>query len=192
MKKLILTYTLFLFLGGSLLAQHDEPIQQQDIITMSKPAEEQGLPVVTDIIFGEDGVVDSKLVVSSQDEIMGASFSSTVAKEVDGSEDGAGIDGNNTNSIVNGEGIEKENVHTNCGELTVYPNPARDYVNITLPTRKTYDIYLYDMLGSQKASWTFTDSDQERLDLSEFQTGIYFIQAVCGPETKTLRIKIVK
>lgn len=79
-----------------------------------------------------------------------------------------------------------------CQEVMVYPNPAKDYTILSLPNRANYQATLYDMTGKKRAAWRVSNRLEERLDLSNMETGLYFLQVGCGSETKTIQIKIVK
>lgn len=190
MKKSILTFTFFLFLGATLFAQDNRPAVEDEIILMTRTAQQQGLPVVTDIIFIQNvEVMTAEEVTPNEEEVSNISSSYNFVRGGPSIED---LDAaNNVDSVEDGSN-QRKGTHDYCSEATVYPNPANSYTNLILPTREDYDVYLFDMVGNQKMYWTFTNTLSERLDLMDFQTGIYFIQLVCGDKTQTLRLKIVK
>lgn len=190
MRKSILSFTFFLLCGLTIFAQDSAPVVEEDIISVLRVTQGQGLPVVTDIIF----IQEDKELIQVEWLVPDNEVSRTTSTT---SVDETSISDNDFNAVSNVGFIEDkasrmESTENHCSEARVYPNPAKFYTNLVLPTRKTYDVYLLDILGKQKMHWTFSNTQNERLYLAEFQTGIYFLQLVCGSKTKTLRLKIVK
>jgi hypothetical protein len=71
--------------------------------------------------------------------------------------------------------------------ISIYPNPVADFMNIK--TNQTIDsVKLYN-LQTQIVDFTYTISDGElQLDLSNCQSGIYFVKIKTDELTKTYRI----
>ncbi len=80
--------------------------------------------------------------------------------------------------------------------LSVYPNPVKDKVNITLskiafdPNKNKADIYLTDALGKslQKAGF---QGEEISFDMSSYLPGIYYLSIIVNDKEK-FEYKIVK
>ena len=73
-------------------------------------------------------------------------------------------------------------------EIAVYPNPAQDYVTITLPDMATAHINLYTTMGQKMMGSTVTGT--QTLDVSGLQTGIYILEV--KNNTNTYNVKVIK
>jgi len=74
------------------------------------------------------------------------------------------------------------------GDLTYYPNPIEDILNINYSDNIT-QINIFDILGKQKKSFD-TNSKEININLSDLSTGIYLVELKTS--TKKQVIKIVK
>jgi hypothetical protein len=72
--------------------------------------------------------------------------------------------------------------------LRVYPNPTSDYLDIELVKLQEIEVELYDTYG--RHLFTYDDTNINRIDLSKFENGIYFL-IVKTEDFRSLR-KIVK
>jgi hypothetical protein len=73
--------------------------------------------------------------------------------------------------------------------IKAYPNPAQQSFNIELPNQQTFNLFVYDVTGKkiyQRTNATGTT----KIDCSNFNTGIYFVQAV--NEKMVLSCKFIK
>ena len=85
----------------------------------------------------------------------------------------------------------------NTTQFTVYPNPANDYTSIAISLDKTEKIILtiVDLLGkeiSKEEKVLFSGGNTERLDVSNFQNGVYFINLQVGSKITTQKLVITK
>lgn len=76
--------------------------------------------------------------------------------------------------------MAEENTTGNAPEFSVYPNPTDGIINLELPSISSYKIQIsiFDLNGKiihQKAIIK-TGNEPERIDLSSFASGIYFIR----------------
>ncbi|MFN4972440.1 MAG: T9SS type A sorting domain-containing protein [Bacteroidota bacterium] len=60
--------------------------------------------------------------------------------------------------------------------LSVYPNPATEYVMVDVPSKTSTAIEVYNVLGSKVHTHQHESGAQARLDLSDLQKGVYFIR----------------
>ena len=58
-------------------------------------------------------------------------------------------------------------------DVSVYPNPANDFLNVELPTNESYDYQFLDASGKIVATGEVFGSGQ--IQLSVFQAGVYFL-----------------
>ncbi|HPF11555.1 MAG TPA: T9SS type A sorting domain-containing protein [Flavobacteriaceae bacterium] len=72
-------------------------------------------------------------------------------------------------------------------QFSIYPNPARDYVNITSVNSGEKQVQIFDVLGKQVMNQTVTNG----LNISKLNSGIYLVKISQGntSETKKLVVK---
>ena len=85
----------------------------------------------------------------------------------------------------------------NTTQFTIYPNPANDYTSIAISVDKTEKVTLtiVDLLGkeiSKEEKVLFSGKSTERLDVSNFQNGVYFINLQVGNKLTTQKLVITK
>jgi len=64
---------------------------------------------------------------------------------------------------------------TQDNSIEIYPNPAKDILNIYNPENNAIDVIISDVTGKTILSNKLTDSSS-KIDISDFVTGIYFIR----------------
>lgn len=78
--------------------------------------------------------------------------------------------------------------------LNVYPNPARENINITYNGLENQtQIHLYDLTGKEVLTQVWNNGiglNQEQVDVSQLQQGVYFLTLVSGNKTTTQKIII--
>jgi uncharacterized protein YjdB len=72
---------------------------------------------------------------------------------------------------------------TDLDGVSVYPNPARDYVIIS---NYPEQIMLFDQLGKQ-VGISFSEGDNQKIDLSHMSPGIYFLKTQNGESAKVIK-----
>ena len=85
----------------------------------------------------------------------------------------------------------------NTTQFTVYPNPTNDYTSIAISLDKTEKVILtiVDLLGkeiSKEEKVFYSGTTTERLDVSNFQNGVYFINLHVGNKITTQKLVITK
>jgi len=60
--------------------------------------------------------------------------------------------------------------------LTVYPNPAKDIISISVPSKNAVTIEIFNVLGSKVKVYQHEGGETAKIDVSELQKGIYFIR----------------
>jgi hypothetical protein len=60
--------------------------------------------------------------------------------------------------------------------ISVYPNPVADIVNISLKEAQNANVVIYNVLGESVLNTRSTDSDNIAIDMSELNSGIYWIE----------------
>ncbi|WP_431159335.1 T9SS type A sorting domain-containing protein, partial [Winogradskyella poriferorum] len=62
-------------------------------------------------------------------------------------------------------------------DFNLYPNPARDVINLEFNTNNAVDLQIrvFDMLGKQVLQSTSVQQDRMTLDISDLSLGTYFI-----------------
>lgn len=72
-------------------------------------------------------------------------------------------------------------------QLSIFPNPATSVVNFpTLPQQGNYRLSLYNILGVKVADVPYTN----KLDISNYQTGIYYYHVTDGDALYTGKLQI--
>ena len=94
--------------------------------------------------------------------------------------------------------VNRNNSDNVDSQLNVYPNPTNGWVNLTLASdiiQDSYEVKILDYLGRELMSEAI-DSENllntYKMDLSEFDAGIYSIQLTVGGEDITKRIFLTK
>ena len=85
-------------------------------------------------------------------------------------------------------GLEKAATLDN--QLRVFPNPAHDYLTVTLPDNGTrHDVRVFNILGEEVFRET-TLSRELKVNLDALKKGVYFVE-VNGTDSKASRKFIV-
>ena len=59
--------------------------------------------------------------------------------------------------------------------VVIYPNPVKTELNISFPLKGEHTVKIYNIIGEKITEQTVYDDDHIRFNLSDFQTGVYFI-----------------
>ena len=78
-------------------------------------------------------------------------------------------------------------VENNIG-AAVYPNPAREYLNIE--AEGLMNVTLYNMVG-QKVFEQNVDADEFVLDMTSMENGVYMLKVVSRKGEMTQRISVI-
>ncbi len=75
-------------------------------------------------------------------------------------------------------------------KLTVYPNPVTDFLHVTGASLNTYSLkaMLYSTDGRLLESYIL-DASNQKLNLSNFASGIYFLKVYSGNISKTIKVE---
>jgi len=92
---------------------------------------------------------------------------------------------------ISSDVLSVDNV-TNILDVTMYPNPASDYVNISVPNgAQKASIVIFDQLGRQVLTETHdTASSNYRIQLESFAQGLYYVKIAVGSATVTKKLII--
>lgn len=80
-------------------------------------------------------------------------------------------------------------------QMTVYPNPVTDYLNISFKDMagSAFGIAVYDVAGKQVYKKESTDNtSNETIDFSGFSSGMYILNIVQNASKKSKSFKIIK
>ena len=88
---------------------------------------------------------------------------------------------NAENSIVKLHSLSGEETRLDS-DIQIYPNPANDFLNVQIADEEVQFIQIYGVNGALMKSLEINQGTQ-RIDISELQTGMYFIQIQSGEET---------
>jgi len=69
--------------------------------------------------------------------------------------------------------------------VTVYPNPASDFIQVKLPVSITATAYVYDINGRQVASQSVENSDHVKFGINNLSKGYYFVKLQNGKTNYT-------
>ncbi len=113
---------------------------------------------------------------------------------------GSFADSQLTNFCLNGPGInaymsvqEKNTDETIQKSFNVYPNPAKEVLNITAVNfDKNAVIRITDVTGSVKYMISLKEMDSRSLDISKFEPGLYFISILGDNDSNKNRLKFIK
>ena len=77
-------------------------------------------------------------------------------------------------------------------ELSVYPNPASDIINLRMSNAGAADYFLYDMAGRLLVKGAMAAETPVQLDLSRFDNGVYYVAVVGDKIRVTKKIVIAR
>ena len=76
--------------------------------------------------------------------------------------------------------------------VSLFPNPFKDYLNISLAQAGNYEIRVYDLTGKEVFRTDVEQNDGVRLNLSHLNSGTYIIGIADRTNRKFAALKIVK
>ena len=79
---------------------------------------------------------------------------------------------------------------SNENNLSIYPNPTKDYLFIETSSLQNAQIEIFNATGKQISKQQFSQSNKYRVNLQELKTGIYFIRIYI--DSQYLMKKIIK
>ena len=71
--------------------------------------------------------------------------------------------------------------------VKMFPNPARDTVQFSVNSNENLDIQIFDMLGK---SVMRVDNVRNAVNISELNSGLYFVQMTLGTQQATKKLVI--
>lgn len=73
--------------------------------------------------------------------------------------------------------------------VSMYPNPASNVLNIVLPDNYELNgtVKVYNTLGQMVYNTSLSASNHHSIDVSGYQSGVYFVKVQNGSQTKTLQ-----
>jgi hypothetical protein len=74
----------------------------------------------------------------------------------------------------------------NAFKMQVYPNPIKDILTISADTEIT-TIAIYNLIGQQVFAKSI-NTNQDKIDVSSFQAGTYFVKVQANSDSKTFKI----
>jgi len=179
MKKILSIFILlaFLFVGEALHAQAASPESEQD----TKP--------VIDLVMSPKGE-DVVTFVESRNEsnstvVVGEEATNNIGQnqlEDTAYTDNEEIDESGTKTVQ-----EKREL---LNSIVTYPNPANFQLTVQFKSEGDYTLYIYNLLGQLEEEYWVEAQKEEKLDVSDWQEGVYLLQIVQDQEQVTRRIKI--
>ncbi|WP_339697168.1 choice-of-anchor B family protein [uncultured Marixanthomonas sp.] len=101
------------------------------------------------------------------------------------------------NIIISGGGgftLVRDNNELNITELketnfTIYPNPAKDNLNVVSAISPIQQVEIYSVIGKRILNYTFSDNNKEEsLNINSLQSGVYLVK-INNLTTKRLVVK---
>lgn len=78
---------------------------------------------------------------------------------------------------------------SNKPDITIYPNPAENILNVA--GNSISRITLYSILGQQLANWEYNDEGTLKLDVGNYNKGVYFLK-VYNDQQEATTLKFIK
>ena len=72
--------------------------------------------------------------------------------------------------------------------VKIYPNPAKDFINIRFNKNETGSIALYNFNGGLMFTKAFTETNIFTFNMNAYREGLYLAKVTIGNETKTYKI----
>lgn len=83
------------------------------------------------------------------------------------------------------------NLELSLNEVSVYPNPAIEFINIKIE-RSIQQILVYDAFGKKILTLTNINSNNKKINVSDWETGVYLITILDGQNNQYIERLIVK
>lgn len=77
----------------------------------------------------------------------------------------------------NGHGLIAQHQTVAKGKLSIFPNPATDYIQLT-GTNEVTQINIYNVVGERMLSYDYMEG--EKYPVSELPNGMYLVQLISG------------
>jgi len=95
--------------------------------------------------------------------------------------------------VLKGTTIEPLNIDQNSAEqISISPNPTSGLVQIATSQKEITNVSIYNALGKIVANTKGGLNQQIQLDISGYESGVYFIQVELAGETKSIMAKVIK
>ncbi len=93
------------------------------------------------------------------------------------------------NLSLEGTAVEISNIINLENNISIYPNPSNNIINVNFNTVNNAEIVLYNMVGQQimKVNTSVTEN---KIDVSKYNKGIYFIKVKLNNKIHTKKIVI--
>lgn len=79
----------------------------------------------------------------------------------------------------------------NAGNITIFPNPATDFVNVTSSV-KINSVEILNFTGQPVYSDNTINADAASVDVHGLSSGIYFVKVCTLAGTKTTKITVTR
>jgi predicted SpoU family rRNA methylase len=86
--------------------------------------------------------------------------------------------------------VNAENLQSDYGGISFFPNPANDIISIISNQQKDISVDIYNIQGKKVFHNLFQKSNYATIDVSNLSKGVYFIKLVAGIETVTKKLII--
>lgn len=85
------------------------------------------------------------------------------------------------------------NIDFNFENVLIYPNPANDLIHINLNnnSEKIKKIIIYNVLGKEVKKIESIDINQIKMNVSEFSSGVYFVEVTNESDSKQVKRLII-
>jgi hypothetical protein len=76
--------------------------------------------------------------------------------------------------------------------ITVFPNPVKEHLNITLPQDNSYEIHLFDLTGKEVLTKNIENNNSAQYNLSRLKTGLYLLVIIDRENQLSATVKLQK
>ncbi len=79
----------------------------------------------------------------------------------------------------------------NENTISIYPNPSKDFINVSISNSEIKNIEIFNILGKKITSYPLQNVSQTEVDVTELPSGVYLLSLIDTSNKTTLK-KIIK
>ena len=79
----------------------------------------------------------------------------------------------------------------NENAISIYPNPSKDFINVSISNSEIKSIEIFNILGKKITSYPLQNVSQTKVDVTNLPSGVYLLSLMDSSNKTTLK-KIIK
>ena len=84
------------------------------------------------------------------------------------------------------------NSYTQLSGISMYPNPATDFVNVSFATTANYTVIIYNLLGKELVKYQVANQNTQRIALNKLPNAVYLVLVKSDANKQFTTYKLIK